>query len=73
MDQGTRDPAVGEESTAFFCKTQKMTSLETTPRRQTYPLRAGAHRNGLLDVEEARTSPLHHPESHRLGTPFSQI
>ena len=73
MVQGTRDPAVGEEITAFFCKTRKMTSLGTTPRRQTCRLRAGAHRDGLLDIEEARTSPLHHPESHRLGTPFSQI
>ncbi len=73
MVQGTRDPAAGEEITAFFCKTCKMTSLGTTPRRQTCRLRAGAHRGGLRDIEEARTSPLHHPESHRLVTPFSQI
>jgi hypothetical protein len=73
MVQGTRDPAVGEEITAFFCKTRKMTSLGTTPRRQTCRLRAGAHRDGLRDIAEARTSPLHQPESHRLATLFSQI
>jgi hypothetical protein len=37
------------------------------------PLRARAHRNGLRDVKEARTSPLYHPESNRLATPLSQI
>ena len=71
--QGTRDPAVGEEITTVFCKTREMTSFGTTPRRQTCRLRAGAHRDGLRDIAEARTSPLHQPESHRLGTPFSQI
>ena len=50
-----------------------MTSLLTSPRRKSSLLRAGAHHNCLWDVKEARTSPLHHPESHRLGTPFSQI
>ncbi len=75
MVQGTSDHAVGEEITAFkfFCKTRKMTSLGTTHRKQTCRLRAGAHRDGLRDVEEARTSPLHHPESHRLGTSFSHF
>jgi hypothetical protein len=73
MVQGTRDPAVGEEITAFFCITRKMTSLGMSPRRQKCRLRAGAHWDGLLDIVKARTSPLHHPEIHRLATPFSQI
>ena len=33
--------------------------------------RAGAHRNGIRDVEEARTSPLLPPESRRLGSLIS--
>ncbi len=73
MDQGTRDPAVGEEITTFSCKTREMTSLCTSRRRQPCLLRAGADQDGLLDVAESRTSPLHHPESHRLATPFSRI
>ncbi len=73
MVQGTRDPAVGEEITTFFHKKREMTSLGTSHRRQPCLLRAGAHRDGLLDVAETRTSPLHQPESHRLATLFSQI
>jgi hypothetical protein len=73
MEQDTRCPAVGEEITTFFCKTREITSLCTSPRRQPCLLRAGAHWHGLLDVAETRTSLLHHPQSHRLATPFSLI
>ena len=63
----------GEQSTKIFRKTRKMTSLATSPRRKPRLPRAGAHRNGLRDVEEARTSPLRPPESHRLATPIRYI
>ena len=53
----------GEQITKIFRKTRKMTSLATPPRRKPRLPRAGAHRNGLRDVEEARTSPLQPPES----------
>ena len=48
-----------------------MTFLRTSPRRKPSVPRAGAHRNGLRDVEEARTSPLLPPESRRLGSLIS--
>ncbi len=57
----------------FSAKKREITSLGTSPPRQACLLRAGAHWDGLLDVMEARTSPLHHSESHRLATPFSRI
>ena len=56
----------GEQITKIFRKTHKMTSLATTPRRKPRLPRAGAHRSGLWDVEDARTSPLQPPESRRL-------
>jgi hypothetical protein len=54
MEQDTREPAddSGEEIPTFFCEKREMTSLGTSPRRQTYLLRASAHRNGLLVVTE---------------------
>jgi hypothetical protein len=57
----------------FSAKPHEMTSVRTSPGSQSSILRAGAHRNGLRDVEEARTSPLHYPESHWLAAPVSQI
>ena len=60
----------GEKITKCFRKTRKMTSLATPPRRKPSVPRAGAHRNGLRDVGEARTSPLQPPESRRLATPI---
>ena len=60
----------GEQITKIFRKTHKMTSLATPPRRKRRLPRAGAHRNGLRDVEEARTSPLQPPESRRLDAPI---
>ena len=60
----------GEQITKIFRKTRKMTSLATPPRRKPRLPRAGAHSNGLRDVEEARTSPLHPPESRRLDAPI---
>ena len=63
----------GEQSTNIFRKTRKMTSLATSPRRKPRLPRAGAHRNGLRDVEEARTSPLLPPESRRLAAPIRYI
>ena len=60
----------GEQSTKCFRKTRKMTSVATPPRRKPSVPRAGAHRNGLRDVGEARTSPLQPPESRRLATPI---
>ena len=60
----------GEQITEIFRKTRKMTSLATPPRRKPSVPRAGAHRNGLRDVEEARTSPLQPPESLRLDAPI---
>ena len=50
-----------------------MTFLRTSPRRKPSLPRAGAHRNGLRDVKEARTSPLLPPESRRLEAPFSDF
>ena len=61
----------GEKCTKIFRKTRKITSLGTSPRRNPSVPRAGAHRNGLRDVKEARTSPLLPPESHRLEALFS--
>ena len=52
----------GEQIAKIFSKTRKMTSLATPPRRKPSVPRAGAHRNGLRDVKEARTSPLLSPE-----------
>ncbi len=63
----------GVELSKIFRKTREMTSLLISPRRQTCLLGAGAHSNGLQDVAEARPSPLHHRESHRLATQFSQF
>ena len=60
----------GEQIAKNFRKTRKMTSLATPPRRKSSVPRAGAHRNGLRDVEEARTSPLQPPESRRLDAPI---
>ena len=73
MEQDTRDPAVdsGEEIPTVFRKKSEMTSLETSPRRQTCLLRAGALQNDRRS--QARTSPLHHPEIHRLATQFSAL
>ena len=48
----------GEQMPKCFRKTRKMTSLATPPCRKPSVPRAGAHRNGLWDVEEARTSPI---------------
>ena len=59
----------GEKSTKIFRKTREMTFLPGRRRRQPGLPRAGAHRNGLRDVKEARTSPLLPPESHRLMFP----
>ena len=59
--------------TKCFRKTRKMTSLATLPRRKPSVPRAGAHHNGLLDVEEARTSPLLPPENRRLAAPIRYI
>ena len=61
----------GEETTEIFRKTRKMTSLATSPRRKPSVPRRGAHRNGLRDVEEARTSHLLPPESHRFCSRLS--
>ena len=58
----------GEQMTKCFRKTRKMTSLATP----SVP-RAGAHRNGLRDVGEARTSPLQPPKSRRLAAPICYI
>ncbi len=69
----TKVGAKGMTSTIFFRKTREMTSVQTSPGSQSSLQRAGALRNGLQDVEEARTSPLHHPESHRLATPFHKV
>ena len=63
----------GEQITKCFRKTRKMTSLTTPPRRKPSVPRAGAHRNGLRDVGEARTRPLQPPESRRLATPICYI
>ena len=63
----------GEQMTKFFRKTSQMTSLATPPRRKPSVPRAGAHRNGLRDVGEARTSPLQPPESRRLAAPICYI
>ena len=60
----------GEQIPKCFRKTRKMTSLGTPPRRKPSVPRAGAHRNGLRNVGEARTSPLQPPESRRLATPI---
>ena len=60
----------GEKCTKKFRKTRKITSLGTSPRRNPSVPRAGAHRNGLRDVGDARTSPLQPPESRRLATPI---
>ena len=59
--------------TKIFRKPRKITSLGTSPRRNPSVPRAGAHRNGLRDVKEARTSPLLPPESRRLEAPFSEF
>ena len=63
----------GEKCTKTFRKTRKITSLGTSPRRNPSVPRAGAHRNGLRDVKEARTSPLLPPESRRLEAQFSDF
>ena len=63
----------GEKYTKIFRKTRKITSLGTSLRRNPSVPRAGAHRNGLRDVKEARTSPLLPPESRRLEAPFSDF
>ena len=63
----------GEQMTKCFRKTRKMTSLATSPRRKPRLPRAGAHRNGLRDVKEARTGPQVPPESHRLACPIRYI
>ena len=63
----------GEKCTKIFRKTRKITSLGTSLRRNPSVPRAGAHRNGLRDVKEARTSPLLPPESRRLEAPFSEF
>ena len=63
----------GEKCTKIFRTTRKITSLGTSPRRNPSVPRAGAHRNGLWDVKEARTSPLLPPESRRLDAPFSDF
>ena len=63
----------GEKSTKKFRKTREMTFLPRCRRRQPGLPRAGAHRNGLREVEEARTSPLHPQKSHRLVPPFSDF
>ena len=68
-----REVSGGEESTDFFRKPRKMTSLWTSPSRKPSVLQAGAHHNGLRDVKEARTSPLLSPESRRLAAPISYI
>ena len=60
-----------EKRTKIFCKPRKMIFLRTSPRRKPSLPRAGAHRNGLRDVKEARTSPLLPPESHRLASQLS--
>ena len=60
----------GEQITKNFRKTRKMTSLATPPGRKPSVPRVGAHRRGLRDVMEARTSPLHPPESRRLDAPI---
>ncbi len=70
---GMREASKGKDATTFFCKTREMTSLLTFPRRQSSLRRAAAHYNCLRDVEKARTSPLHQPESHGLVPPFSEI
>ena len=61
----------GEQITKNFRKTRKMTSLATLPRRKPSVPRRGAHHNGLRDVEEARTSHLLPPESHRFCSQLS--
>ena len=68
-----REASGGEDLTEFFRKTSKITSLWTSPRRKPSVLRAEAHRNGLRDVKEARTSPLLPPESRRLGSLISDF
>jgi hypothetical protein len=62
-----REASQGEKSTVFFRKTREMTSILTFPCRQPRLSRAGAHRNGLWDVKETRTSPLHLPENRSLA------
>ena len=66
-------PAAVSKLPNKFRKTRKMTSLATPPRRKPSVPRAGAHRNGLRDVEEARTSPQLPPESRRLAAPICYI
>ena len=65
-----REASGGEDSTDFFRKAREMTSLWPSPRRKP-SVRPGAHLNGLWDVQEARTSPLVPPESHRFGSLLS--
>ena len=66
-------PAAVSKVPKFSAKRAKTTSLATSLRRKPRLPRAGAHCNGLRDVEEARTSPLRPPESHRLATPIRYI
>ena len=63
----------GEKCTKLFRKRRKITSLGTSSRRNPSVPRAGADRNGLWDVKEARTSPLLPPESRRLEALFSDF
>ncbi len=73
LSTDSREASQREESIVFFRKTREMNSLRTFPRRQPRLPRAGAHCNGLWDVEKARTSPLHPQESRRLAPLFSEF
>jgi hypothetical protein len=61
----------GEESADFFCKSREKNSQLRCRSRQPSLHRSSAYRNGLLDVEGARTSPLHLQERLRLALQFS--